>query len=269
MHIFTSITKYTIALFFLLSFIGNAQENKKEKKDNTTKKDSTTIKQKYGIRVGGDVSKLALSFIDDNYKGFEISGDIRFTKKWYLAAEIGAEEKITQTDFINNTSSGNYFKVGGDYNMYENWLDMNNLIYLSPRIGFSSFSQTLNSYSVSSKDMYWNTTFTSTTPIVFNGLNALWAEIGLGIKAEIFNNLFVGLQVQLKRILNTKTPENYQNLYIPGFNKTYDKIDPKDGSKFKLNSIGTGFGYTISYLIPVIKKAEKKKKEKNEKPNKE
>jgi hypothetical protein len=46
------------------------------------KKDSTPVKtDRYGLRVGVDLSKLARSFYEDNYKGLEIVGDYRLTKK--------------------------------------------------------------------------------------------------------------------------------------------------------------------------------------------
>ena len=60
---------------------------------------------------------------------------------------------------------------------------------------------------------------------------------------EIFNNLFLGLEIQLKNILSEKTGNQITNFYIPGFNRTFDEY-----------SIGAGFSYTISYLIPVVKK---------------
>ncbi|MFT7252531.1 MAG: hypothetical protein ACI9FW_002293, partial [Flavobacterium sp.] len=42
-----------------------------------------------------------------------------------------------------------------------------------------------------------------------------------------------------------KKPNNFDNLFIPGFNRTYD-------GKF-----GTGFNYTVSYMIPIYKKNKK------------
>ena len=33
------------------------------------------------------------------------------------------------------TTSGSYLKAGIDYNMYDNWLDMDNMIYAGFRIG--------------------------------------------------------------------------------------------------------------------------------------
>jgi len=40
-----------------------------------------------------------------------------------------------------------------------------------------------------------------------------------------------------------KIKNDISNFYIPGFNRTYDS-----------SKLGAGFNYTISYLIPVVKK---------------
>ncbi|GAA3582562.1 DUF6048 family protein [Snuella lapsa] len=77
----------------------------------------------------------------------------------------------------------------------------------------------------------------------FDGLTAVWAELILGIKAELFNNLYLGLNVQLKMSVTETVPNNFENIYIPGFHKTYDS-----------SGIGVGYGYTISYRIPLYKK---------------
>ena len=80
----------------------------------------------------------------------------------------------------------------------------------------------------------------------FKGLSSSWLELIFGFKAEILNNLFVGINVQLKGRLSEIQPDNFENIYIPGFGRTYDS------GKF-----GVGFGYNISYLVPLIKKDKK------------
>lgn len=205
--------------------------------------DSLKIKEKYGLRLGGDVSKLIRSFVDDDYKGFEINGDYRITKKWYLAGEIGAEEKTTTTDFISATTKGTYFKVGADYNAYQNWYGMQNMIYGGLRVGASTFSQTLHSYSVYSQNQYWTPQFSSSESKEYSGLSALWAEVIVGLKAEVLTNLYLGVNIQFKYTVSEDQPENFENLYIPGYNKTYDS-----------GNFGFGYGYNISYLIPLYKK---------------
>ena len=211
--------------------------------NEAVQKDTLVYKQKYGLRLGADLSKIGRTFFDENYTGFEINADYRLTKNIYLAGELGTEERVLINDYLNNTTKGSYFKAGIDYNLYKNWLDMENMIYSGFRIGASSFSQTLNSYTVYNTDQYWNNPYTYTQNTEFNGLTALWAELIFGIKAEVLNNLYLGLNVQLKgRITDTK-PSNYENLYIPGFNRTFDS-----------GTFGVGFGYNISYLIPIYKK---------------
>ena len=215
---------------------------------NTVKKEQDTIiyKQKYGLRLGIDLSKPVRSFLDDNYTGIEIMGDYRLTKKLYLAGEIGTEEKTDITDYLNATAKGSYFKAGIDYNSYQNWLDMENMIYGGLRVGVSSFNQTLTSYTVYNTDQYYNAPYTVTDSQVFNGLSAIWIEMIIGLKAEVFNNFYVGINAQLKGRITEDKPSNFGNLYVPGFNKVYDS-----------GRFGVGFGYNVSYLIPIFKKDKK------------
>ena len=44
-------------------------------------------------------------------------------------------------------------------------------------------------------------------------------------------------------MVNQDQPENFENLYVPGFNRTHDS-----------GRFGFGYGYNISYLIPLYKK---------------
>ena len=209
----------------------------------STANDSLKIKQKYGLRLGGDVGKLIRSFADEDYKGFEVSADYRLKNRLYIAGEIGVEEKTDVTDYLNITTDGSYIKAGIDYNLYQNWLGMDNMIYTGFRAGFSTFSHTLNNFNVYSTNQYWQPQFSSNEAIKFNDLTAVWLELIVGLKAEIFNNLYIGLNVQLKGLATETEPENFQNIYIPGFNKTYDS-----------SGIGVGYGYTLSYRIPLYKK---------------
>ncbi|MFI0429452.1 DUF6048 family protein [Mariniflexile sp. HMF6888] len=237
-HILTYfISSLTCMLLFSVSL--NAQNDSIA----TTVKDSIKIKEKYGLRVGGDIGKLIRSFVDDDYTGFEVSGDFRLKKRLYIAGELGIEEKHTTTDYLDVTTSGSYLKAGIDYNLYQNWLDMDNMIYAGFRVGASTFSQKLNSYSIYSTNPYWSPHFSSSDLQEFNDLTAFWGELILGIKTELLTNLYLGLNVQLKVMANETEPNNFENIYIPGFNKTYDS-----------SGIGVGYSYTLSYRIPLYKK---------------
>jgi hypothetical protein len=203
----------------------------------------TGYEQRYGIRFGIDMSKPIRTLLDANYTGLELVGDYRFSKRFHIAAEIGSEKKTTTDDQLNFETSGSYFKIGVYYNAYDNWLDMENSIYIGLRYGLSTFKHTLNSYNIYNTDFYWAEDLLVNGPVDFSGLSAHWIELQLGLKAELFKNLYLGVNVQLKRYVSQTTPDNFSNLYIPGFNKTTEE-----------SNFGVGYGYTVSYLLPIYKK---------------
>ena len=238
------ILNFSSSLCFLLMFtLAHAQEETAVKSNLEQVPDSIPVKKdRYGLRLGVDLFKLSRGFYDKNYKGIELTGDFRWSKKYYLAAEIGNENKTTLDDRLTSNSKGTYLKVGFDYNMYENWLDMENIISVGLRYGLSSFSQELNSYKIYNSHPYWGELPAVTTSEQFNGLSASWIEVVTGLKAKMFNNVFVGFSVQLKTLVTNKKPDGFDNLYIPGFNRTYN------------GNFGIGFNYSISYFIPLYKK---------------
>jgi hypothetical protein len=212
------------------------------------KKDSVAPKtERYGIRFGVDLFKLTRSFYEKDYRGLELVGDYRLTKRFFIAAELGNEKKTVDDAQVNFTTQGTYLKAGFDYNAYENWLDMENMIYIGLRYGVSSFSQTLNNYEVYNTQTYFGNSPTIAVGTEFNGLSAQWAEVVAGVKAEVFNNLYVGFSLRLHYLISDKKPENFDNLYIPGFNRTYE------------GNFGVGFNYTVSYFLPLYKSTAKPK----------
>ncbi|MXN90550.1 hypothetical protein GR160_04875 [Flavobacterium sp. Sd200] len=260
----TYISRFIGSLLLLLSFSVMAQQN--EKQLPKTPADSVAVaaapvkKDRYGIRVGLDLYRLSRSFYEDGFRGIEVVADYRLTKKWYAAAELGNVKFTVDDTQLNFTTNGSYLKVGFDHNVYENWLDMENMIYVGFRYGFASFSQNLNSYKIyqnSALDDIDDTTtptnyfdeVTVYTDRNYSGLTAHWVELIGGVKAKLFNNLFLGFSVRLNGLLSETKPSGFDNLYLPGFNRTYD-------GKF-----GVGFNYTLSYFIPLYKKQIAKKEE--------
>ncbi|TDI80765.1 MAG: hypothetical protein E2O83_02235 [Bacteroidetes bacterium] len=214
-----------------------AQETIASKTDSVPKR-----VHKYGLRIGADLSKLARTAFENDYSGFEVLGDLRFSKRFYAAAEFGNETREWDEENLTATTKGSYIKLGADFNMYNNWLGMNNAIYAGLRYGLASFSQELTGYRVFTSDITFPTEFIVTEQ-KFNGLTASWVELQVGVKTEIVNNLYLSLHLELKRLISDDKPVNFDNLIIPGFNRTYDFSD-----------YGAGYGYSITYLIPIIKK---------------
>lgn len=197
----------------------------------------------YGVRVGADLSKLVRSFLEEDYRGFEIIGDFRLTRKFYLAAEIGNESKVWTEPYVAAKAYGSYAKIGFDFNAYDNWKGMDNAISLGLRYGFATFKEEMNYYRVYTSNPIFPSDIVY-DPVTFEGLNAHWAEFILSVKTELVKNLYLSLNAQLKLKVSEKAPDNFANLYIPGFNRTYDY------SKF-----GVGYGYALSYRIPIVRKS--------------
>jgi hypothetical protein len=218
-------------------------KKKADKKLEAVKKD--TIKPKmdrYGLIVGVDINKIARSIYDSNYKGIAFTGDYRFTKNYYLYGELGNENITVEDPQLNTTSKGSYIKVGFDYNGYTNWLDMENRITVGMRYGFSTFSESLNSYEIYNPHPYFGQSPSISSGETYDGLTSSWAEVAAGVNVKVFNNIYVGFSLQLKMLITNTEPGNFENLYIPGFNRTY------------AGNFGAGFNYTVSYFIPIYKK---------------
>ncbi|KOY52371.1 DUF6048 family protein [Polaribacter dokdonensis] len=232
--------KFIISLIVFFVFAsGFAQETEIDKTE--IEQDSIVYKTAYGLRLGADISKPIKSAIDGFYNsGFEIVGDYRISKRFYVAAELGYEDETSQEDYTNSRAKGSYVRLGFNYNAYDNWLDMNNEIFVGYRYGFSLFEQTLNSYTPNIGNEYFPAT--TVTPNTTADLNAHWSELMVGAKVETFSNLFVGFSFSYKILMSGKEQEGFKTLYSPGFNRIFD------------SGTGFGFNYTISYLIPFSKK---------------
>ncbi len=228
-----------ISLFFISLLLITASLFSQE-----TKKDSIVIKDIYGLRVGLDLSNPIRTFFDSDRKAIELVADYRLNKKFYAATEIGFLDNFRAEDNFDFSTKGQYIKLGVNYNTYKNWLNMDNEIYIGTRYAFSTFSQTLESYTVTSDITLPETSNTNAQK--FSGLNANWIEFVLGLKTEVFSNIFLGFSLSAKKMIATKEPKNFKNLYVPGFDRVF------------LNDSGFGFNYTISYRLPLFKKEQKK-----------
>jgi len=253
----TYISRSIFSLLLCMSFSAFAQDPTELQvtPQNQTQQPADTVTpvriERYGIRVGIDLHSLSRSFYNTDHKGLELVADYRLSKKYYAAAEIGNVDYTKDEAQLNFTTKGSYIKAGIDINAYDNWLDMENMVYIGFRYGLATFSQNLNSYKIYQNSDALDTAddqanyfddVTVNANQKYSSLTAQWAEVVAGLKAEIFDNLYIGASIRLNYLISDKKPDTFDNLYIPGFNRTYD------------GSFGVGFNYTLSYFIPFYKK---------------
>lgn len=237
---FLSFTNFLFFLFSLISGVTIAQENSDAEYEQV--RDSIFYEDKYGLTLSLDLSRIGQGFWDENYQGLEIGADYRYSENLYIAGELGNEKATFSNDNLLNESNGSYIKLGVNYNVYDNWIGMRNLIYAGFRYGFATYSQNLQSYRIYTTDDYFPPDIRDTDR-TFSNLTANWLEIQAGIRVNIFGNFFLGAHVQLKNMITSTDIPNYDNLYVPGFRRTFDN-----------SNIGAGWGYSISYLIPLYSK---------------
>lgn len=227
-HIFT----FTISFILLFSVYGNAQNNQK--------KDSIQIEKIYGFRLGFDLSNPIRTILNKDRKAFEITADFRVKPNLFVASEIGYLNQNSKEVKYNYGTKGQYLKLGVNYNVYKNWLEMDNEIFVGLRYGYSTFEQSVSNIIINTENSLPPLSLPETQN--FKNLNAGWLEFIVGIKAEIYKNVFLGFQLSGNKIVHQKVPENFKNLYIPGFNRVF------------INNSGFGFNYTIAYRIPILKR---------------
>lgn len=227
------ILKFFISLIFILLFNSNLTSQ--------TEQDSLITKNKYGIRIGLDISKQ-IRMLTEEYNGLSLYGDIKIKERLFIVAEVGRDNKNINNENLKSKFSGNYIKTGLNYNLYNNLPGLNNEIYVGFRIATSKFESEVFEYSIYNKDQYWSQDRVQDN-ILYKDLNANWIELIVGFNTELTNNLFMGASLRLNRMIKQKKPANFKNLFVPGFNKVTEN-----------NNFGTAITYSIIYQIPIIKK---------------
>ena len=242
------ISKYIISVFFFFVFFSGFTQEIGVRAQ--IKKDTVADVKKYGFRLGIDL----WGFVRDKMYGqqgrrFLFTGDYRLKKNLYLYVAVGRERKTVVDDFYSFQTTGDFLKLGANFNVYQNWLSMDNEIYLGLRYGVAFFQHRLNHYQVFQRGIqidkrkrpYFPTT-TVHQPKFFKELNAHWLEFVVGVQTEFFANFYVGIEMGIASLLFHTPPENFANLYIPGFNTVFE------------GGTGAVFQYTMSYRIPFFKR---------------
>ena len=234
---FLTMSKYIISFFICLIFNHSfSQEDQEQVIEDTLK-----IEQKYGIRIGLDLSKQ-IRMLTEDYKGISFYSDFRIKERLFIVGELGNDEKSINNENLSAKFSGNYIKAGINYNFYNNPTGLENEIYFGFRLATSRFKSEIFNYLIYDLDKYWENGRIDDYK-EFKNLNANWFEVILGFNAKISKNIFMGTSLRLNRMIKQKKPDNFGNLFIPGFN-----IVTED------NKFGTGITYGIQYRIPIVRK---------------
>jgi hypothetical protein len=191
-----------------------------------------------GIRIGYDISRIALLYLEPERKAFEVSADFEVKLNYYLTVEYGQQQVDLNKPIYHYASDGNYFRVGFDYNYARNKKNVSQyeMVFGGIRFGHSGYRQDASLLVL--PENYWGTG--TVGPLPLENLTANWFEITVGIRGEIFKNFFIGWSFRGKIMLWQKKDVNMNAYNIPGF-----------GAGNKKSNLG--FNYYVYYRIPLYK----------------
>lgn len=192
------------------------------------------------VRIGYDLGGMANTLLSDqlDYHDFIIDTDIN---KFLFNVEYGNATFQANNLYINYKSTGNYFRLGLDYNFMYDSKDFNALFF-GFRYATSTFDEEVQypSQNAIQMDTRWPV---DTFNIGNNGVNAGWVEANLGLRVRVWNNFYMGMTVRykIKPWVNKSSDGTLVPFYVPGFGKD-------------LNSDRWNLAYFIAYRIPFRKK---------------
>jgi hypothetical protein len=185
-----------------------------------------------GVELVGPIN----GFIQPSRTTYEISAKAGGFHKFYLASEAGILKINEQkTHAYNYNSTGQYLRLGVDYNMFKrNLPNENNLIFIGLRYGMAFMNHSADHIIIT--DIKWGDFQAPDIPET--KVKAGWVEVTGGIKARIFSHFSVGWSFSLRKLLTSNGMNKIKPFLIPGYG---------EGS----SNTSLGFSYTIYYDIPL------------------
>ncbi len=202
---------------------------------DTIAKDSIIkIKQPVKIRFGFDIGKYIRAKLNRS-ESYDYYIDVNFYKEYYLVFYGGYEKHLTDNNLLNYHTTGSYYKIGVMYNLYRNWLDMDNDIDIGINYAYARFDYLLHTYRINQPGAIYLPQPVNVEQ-AFDNNSAQWIELHAQMQVETFRHLYLGLEISTKYLIYSSDIDNFTVTYIPGFfNKnTYSRF-------------GFGMQYFISY----------------------
>lgn len=188
-----------------------------------------------GSYIGVDIFGLGSKVFGSDFTSAEVSAEVNLKNRYFPIIEIGYGETdaIQEENDIHFKTSAPYFRIGGSYNVFYKKPYLPGQFLVGLRYGYTSFS-----YDVSAPPMTDPVWGTPTLPFSYEGVksNASWLEITIGLKANIYKDLHMGLSLRYRSLMNVKAAENSEPWYIPGYGKN--------------KSTNIGVSYTVVYQLP-------------------
>lgn len=163
----------------------------------------------------------------------EVALEVNLLNRFFPVLEVGygRTDATNEDTELHYKTAAPYFRVGLNYNVQYKKKSPG-YIYVGGRVGYTSFKYDVDGPPMT--DPVWG----GEIPFRFTGIesNALWAELMVGVRTQIYKNFHMGWSFRYKVRLNVKDSPNASPWYIPGFGAS-------DNTSF-------GATYDLVYRIP-------------------
>lgn len=184
------------------------------------------------LRIGLDVSGFARQIVEAETLPLEVSADFEWRENIFAAAEGGWLNVDVDRDTHRYRARGYFIRTGADLNILRgSEHNPNDVIIISLRYGYGKLEQEAPHIVI--QDPYWGDFITTAEK---ESYAAHWLEAGLGMKAEIWNNLFLGWSLRGRLRISRTSDPNMEPYFISGFGKS--------------GNTALMFHYSIFYRIP-------------------
>lgn len=184
------------------------------------------------FRVGIDIARIATNFIYADRKGYELQFDYLLRGNNYLVFETGFGKNIVDYSNLKYDNKGTFLKLGIDKNVIDILNDRDfDIFFIGLRYGVGFGKRDSVTFFTPS---YFGPPSEGGKPAENYFIH--WGELTLGLKVEIFKQLFVGWNARIKFLFNSGAFQELAPGYVPGYGA---------GDK----SVVAGGNFYISYAI--------------------
>ncbi len=168
------------------------------------------------VRFGVDVSGFARQMVEPETFSLEASIDAEWRNNHFAVLEAGMLSVDMEKETHRYQANGYFLRIGHDFNILGRKSENpNDLVLLSVRYGFSSISH--EAPFVEIHDPYWGSYHTF---LPSEQYRAHWLEAGVGLKTELWRNIFIGWSLRGRLLLTTTRNTEMEPYFIGGFGKS-------------------------------------------------
>ncbi|MDZ7743981.1 MAG: DUF6048 family protein [Bacteroidota bacterium] len=185
------------------------------------------------LTLTADLGAAVVQFMDEYRSMYAFAADLQIRETTYAGIITGWQKVDKAGEVFDYTSSGIFVKADVKYDfLNKKDSDKTSIAYISGRLAFSAFNQ--EARNIVLRNTYWGDKHFE---LQKQNLNAIWLELGGGIRADMFRHFMLGWNLHIR--VMAKKPDYYliPPHYIPGFGGGEE-------------TVVFGFEYTLSYRIP-------------------